>query len=60
MLYLTNGEEFSFFYFESSKFWDENLGKMARAVIQLNYKDRYEEIESIGKGSFSIVPTIPI
>jgi hypothetical protein len=55
MLYLTNGDESTFFFFESATFWNDNRSELAKYAIQLNFKERYDELESIGKGSFSVV-----
>lgn len=56
LLFLTNGEESSFFFFEQAAFWKETRSILSKYMIQVNFAERYELIEPIGKGSFSKVP----
>jgi hypothetical protein len=55
LLFLTNGEESSFFFFEQPVFWKETRCVLSKYMIQVNFAERYELIEPIGKGSFSKV-----
>lgn len=55
LLFITNGSENCYFFFSSAAFWQECHSPMGKHVIQLDFKEQYEVIEQIGKGSFSKV-----
>lgn len=55
LLFLTNGNEYCYLFFTSSTFWVECQSAMAQYMIQLDFKEQYEVIDQIGKGSFSKV-----
>ena len=55
MLLLTNNNESSYFFFNHSAFKDELWTMISRNVIQIDFKEKYEVIDQIGKGSFSKV-----
>lgn len=55
LLYLSNGAEVREFFFNNNAFWREFDGAIGQVGVQLNFKDKYEVIEQIGKGSFSKV-----
>jgi hypothetical protein len=55
MLLLTNNSESSYFFFNHSAFKDEVWTMISRNVIQIDFKEKYEVIDQIGKGSFSKV-----
>jgi hypothetical protein len=38
LLFLTNGTEQSFFYFDTPLFWKELKEEMAKCIIQLDFK----------------------
>lgn len=56
LLFITNGNENSYFFFSTAAFWQEYRVAMGKHIIQLDFKEQYEVIEQIGKGSFSKVP----
>lgn len=55
MLLLSNNNESSYFFFNHSAFKDEVWTMISRNVIQIDFKEKYEVIDQIGKGSFSKV-----
>jgi len=55
LLYLSNDTEATEFYFKSDIFWRSNEAEISKHAIKLNFKERYEVIGQIGKGSFSKV-----
>lgn len=55
LLHLTNGAEYSQFYFKDHSFVQSIPRSFFRNVIQINFKEKYSMLEMIGKGSFSKV-----
>jgi hypothetical protein len=55
LFFFTNGNEVCYFFFSTALFWQECRTAMAKHVIQLDFREQYEVIEQIGKGSFSKV-----
>ena len=55
LLYLSNENEVKEFFFTKDAFWREFAPAIGRVGVQLNFKDKYEVIDQIGKGSSSKV-----
>ena len=55
LFYLTNGVESSQYYFSNPQFLDKIKTSFYKKVIQLNFTEKYQILETIGKGSFSNV-----
>jgi hypothetical protein len=56
LLFLSNSWDSSVFFFENDLFWREKQAGMGKFVIQLNFVESFDMLETIGKGSFSKVP----
>ena len=55
LLHLTNGAEYSQFYFKDHQFIKNIDETFFKEIIQLNFSEKYSLMEMIGKGSFSKV-----